>query len=171
MFQNWLFRLKAKALLQSDYEYGVQEWHEATFKDICTETRSLNLSPGDAAAFFIEVACHALTQPLTTTSAEFVERKALSLLQAVNRGRASVDNFPRATRLYLLAKGTPLERLDEVDEMTETFMRAMAEGRRNGLVYDADASLGLLLEMAVTRGLVERAKVDDVQSGTLTFYS
>lgn len=165
MFQAWLFRRKANALLRSDFDYEIGNWQQQVLSDICTDTRTLGLSPGDAAAFFVEAACHSLWRPLTEKSVEFIERMSLKLLQAMNRGRISPSNFPRATRLYLLSKGAPFERLKEVDEMMGTFLEAMADGRRNGIVYDGATSMGLLFEVAVARGLVKREEIKDAQVG------
>ena len=171
MFESWRFRRRVKTILESDYEYIIGKSRETHFEGACAQAQAIKLSPEDAAAFLIEAACRSLPQPLADENADFTERMSLRLLLGMNRGRISRDNFPRANRLYLLAKGAPVERLPEVDEMVETFMRAMAEGRRNGLVYDAAASLRLLLEMAVSRGLVQRAKIKDMQPGTLNLFA
>ena len=169
------FRRSVKAFLSQEYEYEVASWQKATLTTTCDEATKAGLLPGDAAAMFIEVLCLALerpasedgsSEPLTENEAAFVERMSLTILASVNRGRASPENFPRATRLYLLSKGAPVDRLDEVDEMLETFAKAMAQGRKGGLHYDAKATLGLLLTMAHARGIVPH--LPPSEGGTLT---
>src|SRR5262245_11171307 len=98
---------------------------------------------------FIEVACHALVRPHSECSQEFIERMAFCLLRAMSAGNAAPDNFIRASRLYLFARGAPPERLDEVDELVISLPKAMFSARPSGLVIDGEAALERLLKMAV----------------------
>ena len=154
MIDKWLYRRKTKALLQSEYEYTVDDWQENIVDDICADARGLNLAPADAAAMFIEVACLALARPLSANSAEFAERMSFYLLQSMHAGETSSDNFTRAARFFVISKGAPSERLDEVEEIAEPFLKAMLARRQSGLVYDAAAAMDQLLEIAVARGIV-----------------
>lgn len=108
------YRLRATWALASIFGYTVSDLTRESWNDCIELARSIEASPPDAAALFMEVCCRAVTQP----DSVFVRDKLDRWIRAMRKGRLSDVNCLNIARIYAHMRGASPADADRFAERT-----------------------------------------------------